>query len=54
MSGRIDQLSSKTITTDYLGSHWVETYGIKTSGFQFKGAYVDWVEFGGHRLIGTR
>lgn len=53
-NARIDSLSANMITTNYLSSHWVETYGVRTSGFQFQGTYIGWVDFDGHHLLGTR
>ena len=53
-NARINNLSAQMITTDYLNSHWVQTYGVRTSGFQFQGTYVGWVDFDGHHLLGTR
>ena len=53
-NARINNLQSRMITTDYLASHWVETYGVRVQGFLFRGAAIDWVEFDGHRVLGVR
>ena len=53
-NARISNLQSRMITTDYLSSHWVDTYGVRVQGFQFRGIYLDWVEFDGHKLVGVR
>lgn len=54
VNARVNNLSAKMITTDYLSSHWIETYGVRVSGFQFRGEYCDWIYFDGHKLVGIR
>lgn len=53
-NARVNNLAARMITTDYLSSHWIDTYGVRVSGFQFRGVYCDWIEFDGHKLIGVR
>lgn len=53
-NARVNNLAARMITTDYLSSHWVETYGVRITGLVFRGASIDWVEFDGHRVLGTR